>query len=116
MTDPHDQIAAIEEQIEQLADAAERCRKFILAGKIAIAAGALWFFALLTGLAAGPAAFIGATAALIGGIVAVGTNKATRGDLLESVATAERSRAALIESMTLRPVAAQDKPLSIAPD
>jgi hypothetical protein len=35
----HDQIADLEERIEELADALQRCRKLILGSKISIMAG-----------------------------------------------------------------------------
>ena len=37
--DPTDEISEIETRIEELAEIAERCRKFVLASKIAIVAG-----------------------------------------------------------------------------
>ena len=101
---PHAQIETLEEQIERLADAAERCRKFILAAKIAIVVGAFWFAALLAGLLPAAGSFVGATAALIGGIVVLGTNRATQTQLVESLAAAEAQRAELIGRMELREI------------
>ncbi|MGA8902265.1 MAG: hypothetical protein WB528_22685, partial [Bradyrhizobium sp.] len=53
MTDedePTDEISAIEERIEALAEIAERCRKFILASRIAIAGGVALLLAAVLGL------------------------------------------------------------------
>lgn len=106
--DLHEQIEALEQQIERLADAAERCRKFIFAAKIAIAVGALGMLALLMGLVRGPQPLIVATTALVGGIVALGTNTATLRQFVESLAAAEQMRAQLIGGMALRVVAKSD--------
>lgn len=95
------QIAKLEMQIEQLADAAERCRKFIFAARLAIVIGALWLLATLAGVLPGAGSLIGATAALIGGIVVFGTNTATLRQLIDSLAAAERLRQQLIDRISL---------------
>jgi hypothetical protein len=99
---PQDEIARLEEEIDRLADAAERCRKIILAAKIAIVVGAAWMVAARAGGLPGAGSLIGATAALVGGIVAFGTNIATLRQFLASLAAAEQSRAQLIGRMQLR--------------
>ena len=47
--DPHEEIVRLEAQIEALSDKIESCRKFILAGRIAAAAGGVLLVALLLG-------------------------------------------------------------------
>ncbi|MBN8920150.1 MAG: hypothetical protein J0H62_05540 [Rhizobiales bacterium] len=100
--DPQDGIAELEREIAALADSAERCRKFMLAAKIAIGGGAAWLAALVLGIFPGAGSLIGATAAIIGGIVALGTNKSTLAQLLARLAAAEAARARLIGRIPLR--------------
>ena len=76
--DLSDQIARIEGDIEQLAETLDRCRKAMLLAKVAIAAGAIWVLAYFLGAIRFEAAtMIGATAAIIGGIVVLGSNSST---------------------------------------
>jgi hypothetical protein len=105
---PQDQIANLEEQIERLADMAERCRKFIFAAKVSILVGAAWLVAALFGVLPGAGSIIGATAALVGGIVTFGTNTATLRQLAESLAATEQMRARLIGRMELRVIENRD--------
>jgi CheY-like chemotaxis protein len=61
--DPTDEISEIETRIEELAEIAERCRKFILASKAAVAGGvALLLVAMLGLLGSGPSAALGSIA------------------------------------------------------
>lgn len=63
--DPRDEIARIEEQIEELAGKIESCRKFILASRIATAAGGIVLGAMLFGVIRfDPGAMAAAMAAL----------------------------------------------------
>jgi hypothetical protein len=103
--DPRDGIARLEAEIEAAAEAAERCRKFILAGKISIAIGAVWLLANAFGLIAGLASLAGGTAALLGGIVAFGSNTMTARQIAARIQGAEAARAQLIDGMRLRPIA-----------
>jgi hypothetical protein len=50
--DVRDRIVRLEERIEELAQAGESCRKFMLASRIAIAAGAILLAALVFGMIA----------------------------------------------------------------
>ena len=73
-----EQIARLEEEVERLIEALDRCRKIAFAAKAAIAAGALWLAALLFGLIGSDAtALIGSTALILGGIVVAGSNATT---------------------------------------
>src|SRR5580704_15066529 len=76
--DPTDEISEIETRIEELAEIAERCRKFILASKAAVAGGvALLLVAMLGLLGSGPSAALGSIALMLGGIVSLGSNVST---------------------------------------
>jgi hypothetical protein len=102
---PHDQIAQLEERIEHLSDSAERCRKIILFSKIVIAAGFVLLPAVVFGFV-DRAAMVGAIAAVIGGIVAFGSNTTTLNRILADIAAAEARRNELIGAIPLRKVEA----------
>ena len=110
--DPADEISQIEDRIAALAEAAERCRKFILASKIAIGAGAVLLLVTILGLFGfGQTAALGSIALVLGGIVSLGSNVSTLQQTEEAIAAAERRRAALIGRIDLRVVA--DTPLKL---
>ncbi len=97
------QIALIESRIEQLAEMAERCRKFILASKVLIAAGAALLLGAVLGLLGSNAtALLGAIAAVLGGIVSLGSNVSTLRQTTAAMAEAETLRSDLIGSIDLR--------------
>jgi hypoxanthine-guanine phosphoribosyltransferase len=101
--DPHDQIARLEEQIEELAERIERCRKIGLASRIAIALGAIVFAAPLLGaLRFDPLVMMAAVSAFIGGIVVFGTNTSTAKQMAADMVRVEALRAALIDRLELR--------------
>jgi hypothetical protein len=103
--DPHNEIVRLEARIEKLADKLESCRKFILAGRVAAAAGGLALIALLFGaIAFDPAIMACAVALALGGIVAVGSNRSTAQEAKNEMAAAEAERAALIGRIELRVV------------
>jgi hypothetical protein len=103
--DPHEQIARLEAQIEALAETVESCRKIMLVAKVAIAGGALLILAMIVGMVRPElASLCGATAALLGGIVLLGSNRSTSDQALAKVKKAEAARTALIDRLELRPV------------
>jgi hypothetical protein len=103
--DLHQDIERLEEEIEALAARIDNCRKFILAGQIAIAGGGLVLAAMLFGIIRPDLAFMaGGMAAIIGGIVAFGANNSTAKEAERDMADAEASRGALIEQIELRDV------------
>jgi len=103
--DPHDEIVRLEARLDELADKLESCRKFILAGRVAVAAGCVVLFALLfDAIAFDPALMASAVAAALGGIVVAGSNRSTAQEAKNEIAAAEASRAALIGQMQLRAV------------
>ena len=101
--DDADEISDIEERIEALAEIAERCRKFILASKLAIAGGvALLLFAVLGFFGAGQIAALGAIALVLGGIVSLGSNLSTLRQTDAAISEAEALRSDLIGVIDLR--------------
>jgi hypothetical protein len=101
--DDTDEISDIEERIEALAETAERCRKFILASRIAIAGGfALLLIAVLGLFGAGQVAALGSIAMVLGGIVSLGSNLGTLRQTDAAIAAAEALRSELIGGIDLR--------------
>ncbi len=99
----HSEIARLEERIEELRQALDRCDKLAWAARIAIGGGALWFVLVaLSILMFAPAGFAGAMAALLGGFVLAGSNKTTREQTQAALGETEARRRALIDSMRLR--------------
>lgn len=110
--DPTDEISQIEERIEALAEAAERCRKFILASKVAIGVGAALLLIAILGLfGAGLSAFLGSIALILGGIVSFGSNVSTLRQTEAAINAAEALRARLIGGIDLRVV--HDAPMKL---
>jgi len=103
--DPIDEISRIEAQIEELAETAERCRKAILVSKAAIAAGFALLAATLLGLFwSSQVAALGSIAAVLGGIVSLGSNISTLQQTTAAIDAAEALRSDLIGSIDLRVV------------
>lgn len=103
--DPHDEIVRLEAQIEDLAARIENCRKFILAGRVAVAGSAILLAAMLFGaIRFDPAVMAGAVAAALGGIVVAGSNGSTAKEAANELAAAEADRTALIGKIDLRVV------------
>ena len=110
--DPIDEISQIEARIEALAEIAERCRKYILASKIAIGSGgALLLIAILGLLGSGQTAALGSIALVLGGIVSLGSNVSTLRQTESAIGAAEALRAQLIGRIELRVVA--DAPIKL---
>lgn len=100
-----DDIARIEQRIEELQLAIEHCRKLSLTAKVAIAAGGLWIVLTLAGLVSFvPWLAIGALAAVIGGTVLLGSNSTTWTQTENALKASEALRAELIDRMDLRVV------------
>ncbi len=101
--DPSDEISRIEARLEALAEAAERCRKFILASKAAIATGGALLIIMVFGLI-GPnqVAALGSIAMILGGIVSLGSNVSTLQQTVDAINAAEALRSELIGRIDLR--------------
>jgi hypothetical protein len=104
-----DEIVRLEEQIDDLAARIESCRKFILAGRIAVAGGGAVLIVLLIGaIQFDPVVLAVAVTAILGGIVAVGSNHSTAKEAMHVLIVAEAKRTALIGQIDLRLVSNRD--------
>jgi hypothetical protein len=108
--DPSDEISLIEARLEELAEVAERCRKFILVSKAAIAGGVALLLVTMLGLfgSSNQTAAIASIAAVLGGIVSLGSNVSTLQQTIAAISAAELLRSELIGRIDLRVVG--DKP------
>ena len=110
--EPTDQIALIEARLEHLAETAERCRKFILASKAAVAGGFALLLLLLLGFFGGNQVLaLGSIAAILGGIVSLGSNFSTLQQTTAAIDAAEALRSELIGRLDLHVVA--DTPMKL---
>lgn len=98
-------ISLIEARLEHLAQVSERCRKIILFSKWAIAAGAALLLAMMFGLLGGNQVIaIGSMAAVLGGIVSLGSNFSTLQQTTDAIGAAERLRSEMIGGIDLKVV------------
>ena len=103
--DLRDEIARLEERIENLSGERERCRKISLVARLLTSAGAVWILlVLLTIVPFVSSTFVAAVAAALGGAVLMGSNKTTWEQTDAALQTAEAQRAELIGSSDLRVV------------
>jgi hypothetical protein len=110
--DPTNEISDIEARIEALAEIAQRCRKFILASKIAIGSGTvLLLLTILDLLGSGQITALGSIALVLGGIVSLGSNVSTLRQTDAAIGSAEALRSQLIGRIDLRVVS--DAPMKL---
>jgi hypothetical protein len=102
-SDHRDEIVRLEAQIDELTAKIESCRKFILAGRIAVVGGGAVLTAMVvSAIQFDPSVMALAVTALLGGIVAAGSNRSTAKEAVLELTTAEAKRNALIEQIDLR--------------
>jgi hypothetical protein len=108
----NDEISRIEARIEELAEISERCRKIILVSKAAIAGGAALLLVVMLGLfGSSQTAALGSIAAVLGGIVSLGSNVSTLRQTTDAIGAAEALRSDLISRIDLRVVG--DAPMKL---
>ncbi len=102
---PIDEISLIEARLEELAEVAERCQKIILVSEAAIAIGVALLLVIMLGLFwSNQVAAIGSIAAVLGGIVSLGSNVSTLRQTMAEMSAAEVLRSDLIDRIELRVV------------
>ncbi len=103
--DLRNQIARLEQRLEDLSAALEKSRKAILASKVSIAGGSLLMLALVFGIiGAQPLAIVVSIAAILGGIVGFGANVSTARQDRAALEAAAATRAELIGRLEMRDI------------
>ena len=101
-SDHRAEIVRLEAKIDDLAAKIESCRKFILAGRIAVTGGGAILVAVVVGaIQFDPSVMAAAVAAVLGGIVAAGSNRSTEKEATGELTAAEAKRTALIDEINL---------------
>src|SRR5258708_19361036 len=100
---PIDEISRIEARLDELAEVSERCRKFILVSKAAIAGGVALLLVTMLGLfGSNQVTAIGSIAVGIGGIVSLGSNVSTFRETMPALSPPTVLRSDLISRIDLR--------------
>jgi hypothetical protein len=103
LVDPHDEIAALEQEIEVLVERVEQCRKVSLAATAVIGVGGVLLILTLIGiLGRSPGALVAGIAALLGGVALYGSNRSTLDEVRRAIRKLESRRAALIGAIEFR--------------
>jgi hypothetical protein len=109
-SDPRAEIVRLEDDIEELAERLERCRKLFLVAKLAIVLAGIWLLALISGaISFDSVAMTGAIAAVIGGTVVFGSNASTARQTQDAIKASEALRAELVGRVELRTVEEADR-------
>jgi hypothetical protein len=94
---PRGEIVRLEAQIEQLGETLESTRKFIVASRVALmVGGVLLIGGMLSVIRFDSTIMIASPAAVLGGIVVLGSNSSTANEARTQLAAAEARRAELI--------------------
>jgi hypothetical protein len=106
---PHEEIERLEARIEELVEHLQRCSKLAVFAKALLAGGALWLAAGIFGIVglAAPSA-MGSITAILAGFILGGSNRSTMQQYQAQLDAAEARRSALIGTINLRTVSAQD--------
>ena len=105
MSDPQQEIADLEGEIDALTQAANRCRKAIVLSKAVTGAGALLLVFILTDLVrGGPLPMVLAITAALGGFALVGSHQSTSAEIATRIAAQEARRNELIDRLALQTV------------
>jgi hypothetical protein len=100
--EPDAELAA---RLEELFEAAEGCRKIIVAARAAVAAGGMLLMFIVFGLLRRePIALVAGLTAVLGGVVLLGSNESTLNEILASIRAHEARRAQLINALGLQMV------------
>ena len=107
--DYRDEIVRLEAKIDELVARIESCRKFMLVGQIAVAGCGAILIAMVVGAIQSDPSIMGvAAAAVLGGIVAAGSNRSTAKEAINKLSATETKRAELISQLELRTVSERD--------
>jgi predicted benzoate:H+ symporter BenE len=110
MTDPHQQIADLEAELDALSDEAERYRKSLIVAKAAVVAGILLFGASLLGIIRSDAiVLVIGIAATIAGIGFFGSSQGSLDQLQEKIRARQARRTEMIDAIDLRTVQDQEQ-------
>ena len=105
MEEVGDRIAKLEDEIIDLADRAENCRKVMIAARFGMIGGAVALALFILGiLRFDGIIFVVAVTAILVGIVTYGSNQSTRNQLLREIAERKAARDALIDMIGPRNV------------
>jgi hypothetical protein len=95
-------IAGLEEELDKLADAAERNRKLVLAARVAVWIAGLMLVGMALGLfRLGAVGLLLGVAVMLGGMTLAGSGRTTRDLLAAAIREKETSRAAMIDALNL---------------
>ena len=105
MNDLHQQIADLEGEIDDLSEAAERCRKSMIMARVAIIAGVLLVGASLAGLVQTDAlVLVIGIAATLAGIGLFGSSRGSLEQITEKLRASEARRDGMIDGLSLQSV------------
>jgi len=117
VSDLHDQINDLEDEIERLAEAADRCERMMLASKLSVVGGGTLLLLLMSGaLPANPPALVMSIAAVLGGTALFGSTKTTHDRTRAALKSGEAEMSRLIGMLDLCvPTDGNDCTSSVAP-